>query len=409
MVSDWREYIENIAKEFPGTLSSNAADQNESAHTIIFEPIDKGAKKLLDKYSKSWLEYPALEVEYLIKTLNDHLANCINLREKAQELEVRAIQEVIETSGQIKTLEISKNLLDKLILIEPLKAANSIDASVLDKDKQKQYWDRFFELNRDQIDSQLHYAQMRLENFKENGSGRNYIERFVAIKKLFEVELIEAYLRAQAASKGLAHVYGITKAVPALIDIGYLDTLLIWAREATYELEKKLFKYSEATLAFSLNGNSSDLPTIMTSDAFKKARDANLYSFKITKETFNRLEMDIKNPRMRGINLIAIIGKTGNSNDQNYWRVRVDIPEQTIQSDTGAAWNQRPRVLLPLVTYPMIDQPSPETLSQRSVMNATPFGEWLIKTEPQEFRAGLPNSEETLTNLVLKIRVSYER
>src|SRR5947209_8327226 len=71
----------------------------------ILEPIDKGAIALLQHYTSNWLTYPPLEVEYLIQTLNEHLSNCLEIRSKAYDLEIKAF---VEANDQV----LQRNILD---------------------------------------------------------------------------------------------------------------------------------------------------------------------------------------------------------------------------------------------------------------------------------------------------------
>ena len=71
----------------------------------ILQPIDAGAIDLLTPFKNSRLRYSPMEVEYLANTLDDHISNCLSLREKAQQLEVLAVAHRLELMMEQKTVE----------------------------------------------------------------------------------------------------------------------------------------------------------------------------------------------------------------------------------------------------------------------------------------------------------------
>lgn len=65
-----------------------------------------------------------------------------------------------------------------------------------------------------------------------SGAAENYLERFQRVRALYEADIKAAYRRALAAQKGLAALFDRVDAVPAVSGNGFLDTLLIWTRDA---------------------------------------------------------------------------------------------------------------------------------------------------------------------------------
>nr|WP_314368788.1 hypothetical protein [uncultured Acinetobacter sp.] len=384
----------------------------------VADPIDKGARELLLQFSNSWLEYPALEVEYLLRTLGEHITNCLTIKEKAQELEVRTISETSSALLQKDIIDFAMKLVESAATNQQKFMGNASEISIKENPDStfkiqgttsaNDYWVTYKESAMGQLLSQAKFIDSKIDQMKQSGSGLNYPERFNALKNQFNIELKEAYLRAISACAGLQAVYGIDYPLPEISDIGYLDALALWTRGATYKLEKELFNWNETTILLALNsGDQVDLPKIMTTAEFNAARANGTFIIKITPDMLNRLGVDIKNTRLRGVDLIAFVGD-GSSLANNYWRARIDLPEQTVTTKSGAPWTKRPTVILPQVTYPSVNK-SLQNIYQREIYNSSPYGEWTIRIEPRDFVRGAQNADASFTNLILKLSMSSER
>ena len=416
MAQSWDEYITTLPDKFDNLRSS---DDEPGTPPIIATPIDKGAKALLERHSRSWLDYPALEVEYLVRTLNEHIRHCIEIREKAQDLEARAISETMEKELQIALFQILAQQADLAKANEPSLLGNLKGVRIENGQpvgEASDYWNKLTELQKTHLSQQENHARLRLEQMKEPGSGANYVARFLALKEAFDIDLREAYLRAQAASFGLKEIYGIDAPLPPLVDVGYLDQLANWARETTYKFEKKLFRVYETVVGFALRTGSAaaplDLPRVLVDTEFEKARGAFMFRLplKAMEDLFNRLELKMRNPRLRGIDVIAYASNEGTTLTQRYWRVRVDLPKQTIRGDSGHELPINPQVILPFVTYAAIRSSTSDYPTQRECHNVNPIGEWLILIEPHDWATGTPtDNKDHIHNLIVRMRVSYER
>jgi len=63
------------------------------------------------------------------------------------------------------------------------------------------------------------------------GNAHNYSERFEDVRRLFESDILSAYRRAIAVSKGFESVFGISPPkLPEVTAVGFLDRLVIWTR-----------------------------------------------------------------------------------------------------------------------------------------------------------------------------------
>jgi hypothetical protein len=376
----------------------------------ISQPIDKGAAELLRPHENAYHTYPPNEVDYLIRTLNDHLYNCLELRQKAQDLEVRIFAEANEHSLQKKLLEICKRQAELVAMYEPKLLGNKVDARLnggVVEGTDSAYWAEVLATQKEQIEAREKDAELKLRRLAEEGSGANFGTRFEFLKKLFDVDLVEAYCRARAAALGLREFHGLDHPVPAVTDVGYLDKLVLWARGVTYEFEKQLFNVREATVAFNLHdaGTGEDVPRLMTADAFRAARGAGTFAFELKAEYFRRPCLQMKNPRLRAVD--AFVWNAANT-AINHWRVRIDPPELRIPLGAGGTnWTRKPQVLVPMATYPSrlaeIEMPN-----QREVHNVNPIGEWTIRIEPKSIFGQNTNDNGQVDNVLLRLRIAYE-
>lgn len=407
-------------------LASELLTTEQQNPKPITEPIDVGADELLEAYKNAWFSYPPLDVEYLIQTLNDHLSNCLDIRQKAQDLEVKAFAEANDQLLQRRLLESIEKQITLFAENEPKFLGNSIE-TVFERDSGKfigsenTYWLSMLEQQKNQLKIKLNDVDNRLSRLNENGGGSNYVERFDFLKKLFEKDLIEAYSRCRAAALGLKSVYDLDMPVPIISNIGFLDELVLWAREATYALEKKFFNIRETTVAFSLHDTTTgapataapvnNTPRIFTFDSFKAVREGQnpTYSFKIPEDYFARLDLDLNNPRLKGLD-INIVGKDDKV-AQKYWRIVVQPPIRKIDIATGVQpYSYQAKLYLPMATYVANIADIQNVPNRIEVNNVSPIGEWTIRIEPTGISGDILKTDDTLVNnLLIRMRIAHEK
>lgn len=410
----------SLAKQNDNAGSLAVAEGN--APLSISQPIDTGADKLLRDYKNSWLTYPPLEVEYLMQTLNEHLNNCLDIRMKAQELEIKAFA---ETNDQLLQLRLTEAMQKQLKLIEenePKLLGNTIGTKYHSNGaitgEQATYWKDLVKEQEQQLDYKLEDINARLKRLSENGSGNNYVLRFEFLQKMFEIDLIEAYCRIRAASIGLRAIYNINVPVPEITDTGYLDKLILWGRKATYEMEKKLFNYREVTVGFALNDSSTgapatvapvfDAPRIMTLDAFRLSRNGGSFTFNLPTNFFERLNLKLKNPCLRGLDVHVVANDA--KQPLQFWRVYVKAPTKKITLDTGIQpYSYEPVVYIPMATYIGHTSELNTVPNQREVHNVNPVGEWTIRIEPKSIFANVDANNDHVDNILVRMRISYEK
>jgi hypothetical protein len=406
-------------------LAAELSIQEGQSPVPISQPIDVGADKLLRDYKNAWLTYPPLEVEYLVQTLNEHLNNCIEIRLKAQDLEIKAFSEASDQLLQRRLVDTLKNQIKLFADNEPKLLGNTINAKyqpasgAVTGDTAQDYWKSLLKEQETQLKYKSEDADSRLTRLNETGSGNNYVSRFEFLKKLFETDLIEAYCRARAASVGLKAIYEIDTPVPDIADIGYLDKLILWARGITYDLEKKLFNVRETTVAIALNDSSTgavatappvyDLPRIMTLDAFRLTRtNGGAFIFSIPDDFFKRPNLKLKNPRLKGIDVSVIAAET--KLPLQFWRILVKPPVKKINIATGVLpYSHEPTVFVPMATYLAHTADLSIVPNQREVNNVNPVGEWTIRIEPKSILGSADTNNDYVDNLLIRMRIAYDK
>lgn len=232
------------------------------------------------------------------------------------------------------------------------------------------------------------------------------------------MDLIEAYCRARAAALGLKAIYQVDVPVPDITDIGYLDQLILWARKATYELEKKMFFVREATVFFALNDGSTgapagappvyDSPRIMTLDAFRVARSGGTFTFNLSDDFFKRLNLKLNNPRLKGIDVSVVPNDT--KQPLQFWRVFVKPPVKKIIVATGVQpYAYEANVFVPAATYIAHAAELGVVPNQREVNNVSPIGEWTIRIEPKSIFGNIDTNNDYVDNLLVRMRIAYDK
>jgi len=401
-------------------LSNLSVNEGETPIPIS-EPIDTGAQQLLGNYSNTWLTYPPNEVEYLVQTLNEHLENCLEIRQKAQDLEIMAFK---ETSEQVLQRKISAILMEQLHLFkdnEPKLLGNIVNANIDNNHingSNSDYWQKLFDKQQQQLELRLADANNKLERLAENGSGNNFVERFDFLKNLFEKDMIEAYCRARAAAVGLKNIYKIDQAVPNITDNGYLDKLVLWARDVTYKLEKKFFNIRETTIAFALNDGSTgapaaaapvfDAPRIMTLDAFKNSRTNGRFDFSIDEAFFDRPNFKLNKARLKGLD-IHVISKD-DKQPHEFWRVTAKLPSLKMEIAPGAPQHHyEPKLFIPMATYFAHCPDLNAVPNHREVNNVSPLGDWTLHIEKRSLSSKSETNSDVIDNIIIRMRIAYEK
>jgi hypothetical protein len=396
--------LDNVAP-----LSLHATSSTDIIPDIL-QPIDVGALELLRPYTLAPLQHSPMEVEYLANTLDDHIANCLSLREKAQQLEVLAAAQRLEVLLEGKTIEFMTRLADlnklndgKIVgsMFQPKLEQNSISSSGGDP-----YYAERRSIEDIHITARRAALDARLVLMQRAGSGNHNVERFEFIKAAFQREFIEAYRRAKAVEAGIKAVYGIdNKPLPEVSDVGYLSKLALWSKDVFYELERRVMNTTFTTFAVALRKgtDASSLLGLMSDAEFNTGRAAGVFKFQIDASYFEASTAKLHRPRLRGLEAYI----WADPRPLDYMRIKVELPDQTVKIGSNIVWAARGRsVFLPLSTYPQ--GPEFQFQTRREVHNANPIGEWEIQIDKRTLTDRETAKDDVLRNIFLVMRIASE-
>lgn len=408
--------LKGVMRESDILLSKDLRESGFESAVSVVDPIDIGADTLLAPFQNAQLIYSPLDVEYLLQTLNDHIRNCMELRQKGQELEIATVsnalislyeQEVIDTA--IVESEVLANNRNR-ILGETLNARYSDSSgTVTGAASTDPYFRQRAATHSAYITAKQNDLNRRKEFSAQDGGASNFAQRFALVRTLFQIELKEAYQRARAVSAGLLHVYELTKPVPAPTRSGYLDVLIRWTREAVYELERKLLARTESviTLALAPAANARH-PALMTAAEFASARTAGLFRFTLSEAILSARPYVLTKPRLRGVE-IGFWGTYRSNLDQwNPNAVEVKAPEQRVRDVNGLVVHQStPRALVSPVEFLLRREYKPTRIN--ALHNASLNGQWEVETGLFSILGTDLRADTYLQNLLLILTVTHER
>lgn len=378
----------------------------------ILQPIDTGASALLTPYLNAGLTLSPFEVEYLVNSFDDHIKNCLDLREKAQQLEVLAVTQRLELLMEQKSIEFLTRLADFSKEQDRHLSGSMFDpeiqgSSIKSGSSATKYFDDRRNVEEITLSARRDVANAKLSHLRQPGSGSNHIERFEYIKAAFEKEITEAYRRAHSIYHGMRVIYGYDKPLPPISDTGYLSKLALWGTDVFYELERRLMKTSTTTLAVSLRQSASAdaFPGLLSDASYQAQRNAGTFKFSIPATFFDSSTAKLLKPRLRGLDVYAwneVATKT-----LDYGRARITLPDQPMKSANGdTVWTHRATVIDAVVTYPTGGDFN--VTPRREVHNANPIGEWEIQIDKRTLTDKETNKDDFYKNVVLVMRLSHE-
>lgn len=386
-----------------------------SATTDLLSPIDTGAKTLLNDLTKAQLRYSPLDVEYLLDALETQLTKCLDLREKAQELEKLAVSARLELklersiaqalSAMSEIDKVSARFVAGTMFAPKIEGSVTVVSAV--DDRASTYWNKKSEIEQTNIKAHLDAASAREQFLTQPGSGGNHLDRFRFLKQIFDIELADAYLKARSIAVGAKLIYGIDKAVPEVTDIGFLSALAVWYRALAADIEKQLVRRTTTTIAVGLRKHATDtlaVPGLIADGDFLAQRATYEFKFSIPSSFFDAATLKLKRARLRGIEAFAWID--GSVKPTDYLRIKVVLPDQSVKVDGETIWAHAPKVSLPIVSYPVGDNITVE--HRREVHNADPVGDWRIEIDKRTLTDKDSNKDEVIKNLFLVMRVASD-
>ncbi len=378
----------------------------------ILQPIDVGADELLNTYTKSQLQYSPYEIEYLSTALVEHILNCKNLREKAQQLEVLASAARLELILERKTIEFSEALADFDATYNPHIAGAMYDPQLsgtkfASSSDAPDIYNKRRQIEQQLVDARKEQLSARLALLRQPGSGNNHAERFGSIKDEFALELTEAYLKVRSLAVGCKELYGINiNSLPEPTKVGYLNRLDSWSKKTSVLLDRALLGKTSILVAIGLRkgGDAASVPGLLSEADFNAGRSSGSFNFKITPELFAAQALSLTRPRIRALEVYTYADGLPKAPD--YVRVKVTMPDQSIGSGIPKLWSMRPTIYFPLATAPQGAEFAFQ--SRREVYNASPIGDWSLTLEKRTIMDRDATKDEVVRNLFLVMRLTTD-
>lgn len=388
----------------------------------LFSPVEFECYEIVREHSRGELSFKPTKLEYLASTLTDHVDAFLALRDRAQELEVLALQGALNFQREENKLAVieAQNNLDES---DGWRRSNSMFEPAYNKQTGKiTGLEKNAAPHREQ--AKINFADLKVAEgdllrriylFSKNGGALNYVQRMSYVRKRFKQEFTEAYSRARALYYGLRFVLDFNNSrLPTLPQpedgqIGFLTEFVIWARRAAYELEISLTKRSRTTLAFPIRENAGN-GGLLQDDAYtKQLSDDKALVFRIEKDHFRGPLKGIKNPRIRGVDLARYDAHGDGFGNTLPALARVSYSDAVDLRDEGnkKIYSIDPQHHQSFTQFSNVKRYA-EKVSE-SFYNLSPFAQWKIELSDREiFGNGYLNYQDDLSNLVLFLEVSYD-
>jgi hypothetical protein len=391
----WINTIEKLSVNFPL--------QNIDYPTLS-AAIDEGVESLLMKSFASPSQIDSHYVEDLLADCINRISNCLVLREKAQDIEARAISDAVAyrtlknaTQTARATNTVASPLKKSLIQnASKITLENNSGESTINFSSDNNSWDELDKIQKNFLDEQDNIADVMKVKAATPGNGANYVERFSFIKKLFDIAMVESYKRALICQQALNDLYGINIKVPEITNTGYLNQLAIWAQSATALLDTELDSRQYHRIAFAVSGrdeNPKDLELISKSK-FNAGLTLKRIDFTLTNSNFESLKL--KSLLLRGVSLQI---RAKDESRTRLWSMKLKLPSDGL---TKGDLN------FPLLV-PSSYQGSSEMLgTARGVHNINPVGDWTLTL----FDRGVSDDDTSpveIINIYLILDVSARR
>lgn len=391
-------------------------------HKILEElaiPIDAGADKLLLPYVGDPLAYTPLQIEYLTRTLTEHIRNCLELRRQGQELEISQFNQALGllVSGEKSRVAVEHSKLSEAsrpfvvsTMYNP--GIDKFDGSISSRNDGPTYSSEVAKIERAYI-SINHNEKESISGFASlEGGAANYADRIRLIRELFEHELTEAYLRARSVFSGIRHCYpdiiDDIKTIPPLTPTGFLDALALWSKRAAYRLEKAILERRETTIALVLaKAGASGSPAIVPGIDFELSRKSGHYTFVVNEALIEKVAPGLKAPLLRSVEL-AVWGSARDKLDS--WepmRANISLPPYQVLTPEGAVgFSSHPTIHIPAVS--MLNRRDYAIASQDQVHNVAPMGNWEIEIGQNNLFAGSIEDDTKLSAVVIFLRLFHK-
>lgn len=306
--SGWTMRRTMLAREYPGLLDD---DGKYWSAAILDEGLAERLHLALQRAAGSGVNKQF--VEDLLNDCMNRIANCLSLRDRAYDLETRAIDDAENYLLQKANLEANKAISDALGSVQHNFAGNALTAEVTGDTVKfsgdQATWEKIKSVQQRFANEQESALLARRDRSTMKGSASFYADRFKQIKRLYLNGITESYIRCIACGQALKTIYGITEAVPEVASVNYLDDLAAWAQRASDKLDTELASRYLCEINFAL-WNGSDQPVkpeqreIGSKEEYEKWVNSGNYLFALTDAHFRNMA-DV---RLRSARLVVKVG-----------------------------------------------------------------------------------------------------
>lgn len=393
-MSTWSTKFKAIAKNFP-PIAMEAAD----SFPILSKALDDELDKALGDYiARGGARVNKRFVEDLLSDIVARIGNCLTLREKAQDVETKAIEAANSYSVQDTALEASIQIADQLAPFRAIIGNNATGVKT-EGDTTKNVgeadaWTKIATHEALVRTAQRTALDVMLAKASTPGNATNYIERFIFLKSLFDMGMKELYGRCVAAQQALKILYGIDVELPAVTKNGYLNMLTLWAQQCSDQLDRDLASRYQATVSFALCA-ADEAPRaheLLKNSEFKARLAGGVINFTLDPRNFAPYKVKDERLLLRSVRLQV---RGPDDARTRFWSASLQAPATDLTDGEE---------LFPCVLSTASSDGGNETIF--GVHNIAPLGDWALRL-PESAITGDPNSE--IANIYLHLKFSYLR
>lgn len=314
----------------------------------------------------------SLNVEELFNDAVSRINNCLTLRERAQDIQFRMLNEAMSIHGDQNIHSIHRQ-------VEALAAiASGADPKTVET------------INRTVAEATKLIHDTRVARAKAVGHGANFLSRFASLKAMYSANFREAYARANLSSDALKAIYGIVSPLPKITRNGFLDQLAEWAQVTSNLLDVELSQRRKIRVAIALNSQNETLGLqLFLRSQYFAALSAGVLSFDTTSVL---TQMGLKQPLLRSLSFQVV---TAPAVTGTFWNLVVTPPPHSLASGG---------ISLRMVGVSG-DAAQAGEFATSEFHNIVPAGQWLINWDSR-LVTGETEMVDNITNIILHMVVS---
>ena len=393
MAAKWKASYLELAKDFspltdeggkPALLG--ALDDNLEA--LLAAHIVNGESGVNKRY-----------VEDLLSDCAARISNCMSLRERAHDVEVRAIDAAMTAQLQASALSLARNVNAELKTIQHKMGATALrethTGQTVEYEGDAAIWqnvnalqETFYEVQKTQLDDLKIKASTP-------GNGANFVERFDLLKRLFDLGIVEAYGRCVACAAALKSIYGIIRPVPPVRPTTYLNDLAVWAQNASDDLDVELSGRYSGEVCFAVAGIDDNLKDneLVPRTKFTQSVATDVLNFALTEAHFTRLRM--KSVLLRSAR-VQIKTKSDSATRTRLWSGTLQMPSSDLTPGDE---------IFPCIASTGYPDAAGEFII--GCHNLQPVGDWALRLSDRSITGDATAAE--VENVYLYVQVSYKR